>query len=274
MINGGVKFFDQNFALFKFGTTATASSGTDTVNAILDISKYTQWESVGSNDLTQETITVTLSSSKTFDRILLSDINLKKFEIKYWDGAAYVAFSNVKGLDNVAKTGITETLNDKDAVYYEFDAVSTNLIQVTMDTTIIPSEQKRITTFISTKELGTFEGFPRVNPSSDRNESMKKTLSRKFIVQKTYETNDIGITFKTHPKGADISLIDNLFNREEPFLVYLCGGRTSSFFKYEQKQWGVKDVFNMQIVGKLRNEWEKGVYILGANKTIKLVEHV
>ena len=44
MINGAVKFFDLNYALFKFGTKASASSNDGTVNSILDISRYTQWE--------------------------------------------------------------------------------------------------------------------------------------------------------------------------------------------------------------------------------------
>ena len=275
MIKGGVKFFKENFALFRNGTTATASSNEDGVNSILDTSIYTQWESLGSNDLTSETITATLKIAKFINRILITRMNLKEFSIKYHDGATFVNFTNVIGVNSVSTSGINETAYARNTAYYEFDAVTTNMIQITCLKTQVVDAEKFINSLIVTEEIGTFQFFPRIKPTMSRNETKAKTLSRKFVIQKTYETNSIKITFKTHPSQNDLDIVETLFDREEPFLVYLCGGRTGTqFFKLDQKSWNLEDIFNMQIIGKLKNEWERGVYTLGFNKRITFEEHV
>lgn len=275
MITGGVKFFDKNYSLLKNGATIVASSNDAAANRVLDISRYTQWESIGSNDITTETLTITLGQSRTIDSILLADINFKSFEVKYFNGSTYSSFTNVVGINNVSKAGILETSNAYSSAFYQFDSVTTNQIQITISTTQIADQDKYMTNLFVTNEIGTFEGFPRVKPTADRNETKATTLSRRSLIQKTYETNEIGITFKTHPYQNDVDIVENIFNREEPFLVYPCGGRTgTTYFKIEQKSWKLEDIFNMQMTGKLRNEFEKGVYLLGVNKTIKLEEHV
>ena len=275
MINGAVKFFEQNYALFRDGASASASSNNDAAKFMLDISRYTQWESLGSNDLTTETITRTLKFSKLIDRLFLVDMNLKEFSVKYDNGGSFVDFTNVVGVNGISTTGITETAYANDTGYYEFDAVTTSQIQITCLKTQVANAQKYITGFIATEEIGTLEGFPRVQPDSNRNETKAKALSRRLVVQKTYETNRVKITFKTHPYQNDLDIIESLFNREDPYLVYPCGGRAGSqYFRVKQKNWRLKDVYNVQILGRLKNEFEKGVYILGFNKSITMEEHI
>lgn len=275
IINGAVKFFEQNYALFRDGGTANASSNDAAAKFFLDISRYTQWESLGSNDLTTETITVTLKLSQLVDRLFLVDMNFKEFTIKYDNGGGFVDFTNVVGVNGVESALISETDFAHDTAYYQFDPVTTNRFQITCLKTKVADVQKVLTQFIATEELGTFEGFPRVKPSSSRNETKAKALSRRFVVQKTYETNDVKITFKTHPFQNDLDIVEELFNREESFLVYPCGARSGSiYFKVNQMNWRLKDIYNMQLTGKLKNESEKGVYTLGFNKSITLVEHI
>lgn len=274
-ISGGIKFFETNYALFKKGASATASTNDSAAKSILDTNQYTQWESIGSNDLTNETIEITLPSESTIDSILLRDFNFKNFSVKYFDGASFVDFSNVVGVNGVESASISETSFAYDSGFYQFDSVSTTKIQIVCSTTQIANTQKYLTNFFATKEIGTFLGYPRVNPTVDRNERVVRSLSGKAVVQKSYMTNNMSINFKTHPYQNDIDLLNILFNREEPFLVYLCGGRTgSNYFKIEQINWRLRDMYNMQIVGSMKNDFEKGVYILGVNKTIKLEEHV
>lgn len=274
-INGGVKLFDINYALFKFGTRAVASSNDDGINSILDVSRYTQWESVGSNDLTTETITVDFSTAKIIDSLFLVDMNFKEFNVKYYDGANYVDFSNVLGVNGAVSATINETAYAEDTAYYEFDSVSTTSLQIEVTKTQVADEQKALTQLIATLGIGTFEGFPRVAPDSDRNETKSKTLSRRLIVQKTYQTNRIKLTFKTHPYQNDLDIIEELFDREEPFLIWPCGGRTGSqYFKISMMSWRLKDVFNVQLTGRIKNEFEKGVYLLGFNKSLTFEEHV
>jgi len=274
-INGGVKFFEKNYALLRDGANASASSNEDAIKFILDISRYTQYESLGSNDLTTETITVNFKTAKLIDRLFLVDMNFKEFSIKYLNGGGFIDFTNVVGVNGVETTGINETAFTYNTAFYQFDEVTTSSIQVTCLKTQIADVQKYLTQLIATKELGTFEGFPRVQPDSNRNETKAKSLSRRLVVQKTYETNRVKITFKTHPFQNDIDIVETLFDREEPFLVYPCGGRTGSkYFKVEQKNWRLQDIYNVQTLGRLKNGWEKGVYTLGFNKSIMMEEHI
>lgn len=274
-ISGAAKFFEQNFALFRDGGTADASSNADAARFILDISRYTQWESIGSNDLTTETIIVNLKSAKLVDRLFLIDMNFKEFNIKYDNGSGYVDFSNVVGVNGAESSTISETDFEFDTAYYQFDPVTTSRFQITCNKSQVENAQKFLSQFIATKELGTFEGFPRIQPSSTRNETKAKALSRRLVVQKTYETNKIKITFKTHPFQNDLDIVEELFNREETFLVYPCGARSGSiYFKVDQMNWRLKDIYNMQLTGGLKNEFEKGVYTLGFNKSITLEEHI
>lgn len=274
-ITGAVKFFNENFALFKNGTTATASTNEDSINSILDISRYTQWESLGSNDTITETIVVTFKFEKTIDTIALLDMNFKEFEVQYWNGSSYSPFTNVYGVNNEAKSGISETDYSYDTGFYQFDPVSTLRIQITCLKTQTENAEKVLTQILSTFEIGTFQGFPRVQPESNRNETKAKALSRRYLVQKTYETTKVKITFKTHPFQNDIDIVQALFDREDPFFVYPCGGVTGADkFKIEQNNWRLKDLYNVQLTGKIKNEFEKGVYLLGVNKTITMEEHV
>lgn len=275
MINGAVKFFDKAKNLFKDGTSILATSGQSSAKYMLDCNKYTQWESFGSNDITNEEILITLPSNKLFNRIFMVDFNLKSFEVLYWDGASYVSFSNVIGVNGANYSGINTTSYSFDSAYFEFDAVTTDKIKIIAKTTQIANQEKYITKFLVTKEIGTFQGFPRVETASDRNEEKIKTIGGKWIVQKSFETVNIKINFKSHPYQNDNDILETLFDTEETFLVYPCGGRTgTNYFKIAQKTWGLKDVFNMQITGDINNKFEKGVYILGVTKDITLVECV
>ena len=275
-INGGVKFFLQNPALVKFGGNANASSNDDLAVYMLDISKYTQWESFGSDDLTEETITITLKNKTDINRLFLTDMNLKNFSIKYKDGlGVYVDFTTVIGVNGVESATIAETDYSYSTAYFEFDSVNTDSFLIEALETQVPDEEKAITGFISTSEIGTFQGFPRVQPESSRNETKARALSRRYVIQKTYETNKVKINFKSHPFQNDLDILDFIFDSEIPFLVFPCGGRTGSpYFKVDQKTWGLDDVFNMQTVGKMKNEFEKGVYTLGFKKAITLEEHI
>lgn len=274
-INGGVKFFEQDYALFRLGATATASSNGDSINFILDVNRYTRWESVGSSDATTETIEVTLNGEQTINRIFLLGFNFKAFSVKYFNGATFVDFANVIGVNGVTKSGINETNYNDNSAYYEFDSVTTSRLEITCDKTQVANAQKFLNNFVATAEIGTFSGYPRVQPRSDRNETKARSLSRKYVIQKTYETTKIKINFKTHPFQNDLDILDALFNREEPFLIYPCGGRSGeNFFRINQKSWRLEDLFNVQLAGQMRNDYEKGVYTLGFNKSITFEEHV
>lgn len=71
MITGAVKFFEQNLALLKEGSTVVASTNNDGATSMIDTNKYTRWESLASNDSISEEIILTFPSETVIDRIFL-----------------------------------------------------------------------------------------------------------------------------------------------------------------------------------------------------------
>ena len=275
MINGGVKFFDQSKCLYKNGSTTMASTNDAASKYILDGNKYTEWISIGSSDLTEEEIIIDLDTAENINRIILTEINFKNFEVQYWNGSTWTNFTNVVGVNGTAYVGIASIDYALDSAYFEFDNVTTTRLRIACLTTQVPNAEKFICNFICTTEIGTFKGFPRIDPTTDMNEVKTKTLGGKVLVSKGFETVKIKVNFKTHPYQTDVTLLEELFSRVEPFLVYPCGGRSGvKYFKISQKIWMLKDIFNMQATGDLDSDFEKGVYILGVNKNITFEEHV
>lgn len=274
-VSGGCKFFDKNYALLKNGGSVVTSSNGGGANSIIDISRYTQWQSLASNDVTTETITITLSSSREITRIFLIDFNFKEFNIKYNNGGVFEDFADVIGVNGTTSTTINESNYAFNTAYYEFKAVTTNQIQIQCAKTQVANAQKFLTQAVITTELGTLQGFPRISPQSSRNETRTTALSKRAVVQKSYETFRIRMNFTYHPFQNDLDILENIIDREEPFLVYPCGGRTgTTYFKVNQKAWRLEDLFNMQTVGRDRNEFERGVYVLGFRKALVLEEHI
>jgi hypothetical protein len=110
-ITGAIKFFEKSYALFKDGASAVVSSGDITKNYMLTDNKYFAWLSDGSDDSTMETIEITLPTPTTINRLFLNNINLKEFEIDYYNGSTYENFTNVSGIDNSTVSGIEAVVN-------------------------------------------------------------------------------------------------------------------------------------------------------------------
>ncbi len=270
-ISGGVKFFNFNQALFKNGNTASASSNDGAAKYTIDVSKYTRWESVGSNDITTESITINFKNPTTIDRLLLIGHNFKEFTIQY-NGTN--DFTNVSGLGGSLVGGIVETDFSVDTAYYSFTEVLINSITISISKTQVVDAEKFLNQFIGTTELATLIGFPRVsNVLHNRNIKASKAISGKNVLQKSYETTSFRLGFKTYPIQADVNLMEDLHLKEDSFLVWLCGGRFGTdHFTIEQRGWRLEDVYNMQVSRPLGANYEKGIYNNGVNKTVSFVE--
>lgn len=157
-ISGGIKFFDLNLADSKTDASAVASSGNPSAGFVLDRNQYTVWRSVGSDDTTTETLEITLSESKTFDRLFLIRHNFKQFTIQYWD-SGWTDFANIIGINGVTATQISETAYATNSAYYEFDAVTTDRILITATKTQIVDEQKFLNSLWQLPSLGHWAVF-------------------------------------------------------------------------------------------------------------------
>ncbi len=174
-LTGGISFFKRSKSLFKDGASAVASTGSSEASLVLGTNKFFKWSSVGSDDTTVETITISFPAAVQITRIFLADFNWKEFTVKF--GGVPTDFTNVVGIDGALGGGIAETVFARDTAYYEFDAVTTDTIEITVTKTQVVDEEKTLVMFIATEELGTLVGFPpNKGIGLSRNEKSEKAI--------------------------------------------------------------------------------------------------
>lgn len=268
-ISGGIKLFEKSSSLAKDGSTIVVSSGAAGEN-ILSMNRELRWDSVGSDDTTTETLTITLPSA-TIDRIIIAEHNLKDFEITY--GAGATSFTNVAGIDG-SKSGIVETAFSENTAYYEFDAVTTTQINISATKTQIVDAQKFITIFVTTEELGTFIGFPDVSPEINSNVKRARVQTGKFISQKNFETFSAQLSSE-HTEQADIDLMNTVYERQNPFIIWLCGGKFGTDnFSVNFKNWRLQDIYQVQTFGSMQTTFRNNVYISSPITRLRVAEEV
>lgn len=273
-VNGHIKFLNKSKCLLKDGATISVSSGSSSKDYAIDQNASTVWRSSGSTDLSTETIEVNFDSV-SINRIFLVGHNLKDFNIQYDLGGTWTHFSSVIGLDG-AKANITETVFADDTAYYEFASVTTTKIRIQALKTQTANQEKYISQIIVTSEVGTFAGWPRIKSVDiTRNQRTVKTLSGFYSVQKALEVPSFDMELKDYPStstyNVDFDLIMTLHDLEDPFLVWLCGGkRGTTFFKYTLRGWRLKDIFQMQIAKGIKLSYSNGIYSAQINTKIEL----
>ena len=277
-IGGGIKFFNKSM---NIDASASAPiSGDASVASLLDSNKETFYRSVGSTDLITEEITITFAENKTIDRLFLLDTNLKDFNIMYDVSGTWTHFSNILDLDG-SQSNITRTDFAKDTYYAEFDSVTTGSIRIQATKSQVVDAQKYINQVIATSEIATLVGYPQVKSIiADRGLRTKKTISNKYSVQKSLEGFAFKLSMNNYPSSAtynvDIDQMMVLHDSENPFLVWLCGGKSGSpNFNYTIRGFRLKDVVQMQVKNSFKLSYLKNIYVNPINlASIDLVEHI
>lgn len=274
-ISGGIKFFSRSKNLFEDGASMVATSGDDSSNRALDRNRFSYWRSVGSMDTITETLTITFPESTEIDRLLLIDHNWKEFTAQYDNGGVYTDFTNIIGIDGSVGT-IAETAFADNTAYYEFDAVTTTSIQLTVTKTQTADQEKYINQIIATKELATLQGYPILKSiAHSRNLRKRQVLSGRTLIQKSEESMDLTLDFKNYPPSysADIDLIFTLHDEEDDFIIWPCGGRRGSdYFAYQLRGWRLEDAYSVQVDNDLKISYSKNVYQNTINASLSLVE--
>ena len=272
-MTGGISFFDKNRALFKDGASAVASSNTDDQNLILGQNKYYSWQSNGSDDMTTETITITLAAAISISRIFLVNHNFKAFQIQY-DNGSPTDFANVAGLDSYSGNSIDVTNFSRNTAYFEFDAVTTDTIIITVDTTQTVGAEKVLGQFIATNEIGTLTGYPVLNRvRSNRNIKRERSVTGRNHIQKGFEVASFDLNLQSYPLQADIDILDSLHQREDNFLVWLCGGKPDQF-RLTQRGFLIDDIYEMQVTAPLENGYKDNVYRHGVQQKYNFEEAI
>jgi len=280
-ITGGIKIFKDNEALISKSVTAAASpSGDPSADFILDRNVLTHWRSVGSDDTTTETLTITFPGAITIDRIHILDHNFEDFDIMYDGGAGFVNFTNVIGLDGAVIGGIIETAFADDSAYYEFDSATLGgafQIRIRANTTQVTDAEKFLNQLVASEELGTFNGFPSVNPVASRNSRISTALSGRLSIQKANETLSVSLGFDSYPASGDFvqdwTIVYTLFDREETFLVWISGGiRGITKFGVPIRAFRLRDVKAMQITDDFSSTYRDNIYVNPINLELNMAE--
>jgi hypothetical protein len=283
MITGGVKYFDLNVAWLSNGGSIvdTLGTGTSVVNNLLGKSRYAYWSTVGSNDSTVETLTLTFPSY-AMSRIFVVGHNWKQFTAKYWNGAAFVDFTSVVGLDGSLVGGISETAFADSTAYYEVAPVTTTQVRFTITKTQVANAEKTAVFIVVTSELGTLQGFPQISPAKvSRNLRTLDMPSGKKKVIKAPESYDMILDFSPYAASstyaADLDLMYTLHTRDTAFLMWPCGGRRgSTYFKYTLRELRLQDLFCAQLVTDISAAYfTEGIYTGAVDLgQLEFAEHV
>jgi hypothetical protein len=277
-ITGGCKFFDRGGSLAFFGAEiASASSGSANSSNILNNNQYLEWTSSGSNDSTEEEIVITLSNSPTdaeYDRILLTGINWKSFQIEFGSSVAIDDAESLAGTSfSIESNYIQVDDYDSETFYLEYSlAAGISSVTFRVQTTQTANDEKTLTQAIVTREIGTLLGFPEIKANGSHNSTGKKTPVGSYIISKSYETFSFDMAFKTHPYAADYELIRDIIESIYPFYIWPCGGNFgTTYFKTTLKGWRIDACKYVVLDGDSAETYYKNIYISGWNGKLKFI---
>jgi len=232
-----IRFFTSNYVnskcTFSFTSALLANS-----SMLYDRMDNTRLVSVGSNDTTDEVWDITFPISTTINSIFAKDHNIKSGNIKYWDGAAFVNFSSA----------ISWSANTATDSFFQFTAVATTKIRVTMNTTMVANAQKYINTLFVMNEYGPLSNGYLTNKVGPED----KTTYHEDVIN--YDSGGAmvipyGKSFAAdvmlgNLNSTDSNLLYTMKNSGRPIIVYPCGGVDQGFYPFR-----TQDIFLCSIIG-------------------------
>ncbi len=260
---GQILFFKKSRCDFSIeSVVASASQGSAYAAFALNRNNTSAWITSGSVDADNTTFDVDLGEMKDISQILLLKHNFKAFTVKYWDGATYQAFS----------PSISETTNTAASNRYTVTAQSTSKLRIQITGTQVVNADKYLYQFIATELVGQLEGWPVItNPEHNRNKIASMMLSGKLNVSVNVGGFRCDLKVDNWKSSADLTIVEALYNSNEGFLVWLCGGDETQFASVRQG-YRYEDLFLMRTTDNYRPEYVRGLYKSGFAIDIKLAE--
>lgn len=258
-------FFYKNRADYSYtNVVASASEGNTYAPYVLNRSNLSAWLTTGSVDANNTTLTIDFSEKRTVSDIILIKHNFKSFNIKHWDdvSSSYQDFS----------PPINETTNTAETSYYVVTTLETSKIQITILGTQVANEDKFLYQFIATQRIGQLYGWPQiVSPTLSRNRITNQMLSGKLNVVENIGAFMCQLTVDSWSNDGDLSIVENLYDSNEGFLVWLCGGDETQF-KTVRQGYRLEDLFLMKCTDEYTPEYNDGVYNNGIKIQMTLQE--
>lgn len=272
--DSGTKFFSDSRCLLQNGASISVSSGEALKANMLNFDKAFIWSSIGSDDATLETIIITLNDASRVNRIYARGVNWKAYSITYNGGTEFTNVYTIDEQDNPS-SGINESANLKAVVYYEFDAVEVETIEINITTTQVLDQEKTCSTFFCAEEIGTFSnsGLAKVNATISQNSSVQRNLINKAFVQKGVETFSASISSPYVATQEDSDLYETLREMQQSFIVWVCGGHYGAGkYSLEKKPYRLEDLYRVQVIGDSNPSFYSDCYLLGTRDSISITE--
>ncbi len=264
-----VKFFRKNLYDLSntFPTTTVtdaiaSDNGEDYVDLMRNRNNTSGWSTTDSTDAANTTLEIDFNDSVSIDAILLLGHNLKAFTIKY----------NLLGVWTAFSTPIAETANTQDSNYYSFASVVTDGLQIRITGAQTVNADKYIKQFIATELLGALSFEPEVEPQFDKDRKVTKYLSGKSYIAKSVGGFTCRMRMKSASVDADLAVIEQLFRRQEGFLLSLGGGEESQFTDGVREGYRREDVFLMDLSNEYTPKYVESRWAQGLEVDMKLVE--
>lgn len=274
-----IKFFRKNFCDFSYsGMTVTPSdSGPDTnpgtadsgstAALVLDRSNLSGWGTTGSEDSYDTQLVVYFGGdSGTIDTVLLVNHNFASILLEYWTGSAWATFNTVAGI----------TANTTAVAYEGGGSVTTTQMRLTIYGTQVANSDKFLSQFIATSTIGQLAGWPVITkPTLAKNVTAQPMLSGKTLLIQNigmYSTS-LAVDCWSDPTGADMTIVESLYDSAEGFLFWPCGGDQTQFRTIRQG-YRLQDIFLCRCVNEFMPEWYQGFYQSGMKIQIDLAEVV
>jgi hypothetical protein len=254
-----LKVFTDNYLVSDTACTITASDGN--VENMRDYDRSTRWEG------TDSSWTIEFSSAKSINRIFLQGINWQRFQLRYWDGTAYTAFTGTKSFSQTSGGILFTSLNNNanSSLYFEFDEVSTTKILVTLTLRMSGTGTNYyISEFYAGKEIGTFIDDPASKPNSFEvtsryfNSSLIELSNGGVVKYDRADKYRAKISMNEVWETADQTLINEMLNADT-VAIYPCGGDTS----YTQIGWRLDDFYHIVV-----NNNQSSTFAIGRDKTL------
>lgn len=240
----------------------TADNGQSYVDYLRNRNNTSAWVTTGSVDADLTEIEFNFGETRSITDILLIKHNFKAFTVKYWNGSAWTAFS----------TPIAETTNTKETNWYQFTEVDTTKLQLIIQGTQTANEDKFMYQFIATTQMGQLEGWPMITGvEHDRNRTKTQALSGKMSVNENIGGFRCKLSVPHYKIIEDLEIIEAMYEKNEGFLVWLCGGSESQFY-FAAKGYRLEDIYLMKCSNEYNPDYAKGIYINGLEIKIQLDE--
>lgn len=244
----------------------SASTGEATINYCLDYNKHTKYKSYGSNDATQEIITVEFKDAsdnaipQSIDRLILIGINLKQFKLQY---DVYLG-SVWQGWTDISET--IKTTNSENNLIISFTQITAWKVRLVMDKTITANQEKEICEFIVTNVKYTF-----VNPM----EVYRIRNKTKTTIQRMY--NGIGQEVYFYDKYASIIEFHQLEKSDRDSLKTIYEEHKRFFWIAEPynnagADYKINECYLVNWIGSYDERYYTSITGLGYNINIRLEE--